>query len=119
YAPLLLRGMLDPRVTIYWASNLKDGRERRFLTEEELREDKKKAQPTWGREVLVKAGGDDGKPLTLHADRAKELGFARHTVDGVADVYALYGLSPSQVRVAGPDWLDELALFLRSSVMSV
>src|SRR5262249_53634532 len=119
YSPLLIRGMLDPHVTIYWASNLKDGRERRFLTEEELTEDKKKPQPVWGREVLVKAGGADGKLLTLRADRAKELGFAQHTVNGVTDVYALYGLNPSQVHVAGPDWLDELALFLRSSTMSV
>jgi len=119
YSPLLIRGMLDPHVTIYWASNLKDGRERRFLTEEELTEDKKKAQPLWGREVLVKAGGAEGKLLTLRADRAKELGLAQHTVNGVSDVYALYGLNPSQVHVAGPDWLDELALFLRSSIVSV
>jgi membrane-bound ClpP family serine protease len=127
YPPLLIRGMLDPHVTIYWASNLKDGRERRFLTEEELNEDKKRVQPIWGRERLVKAGGNDGKLLTLPAEgrdgdprfSAKELGIIRHTVDGVNDVYALYGLSPNQVHVAGPDWLDGLALFLRSTTMSI
>lgn len=119
YAPLLMRGMMDPHVTIYWASNLKDGRERRFLTEEELNADKANAQPTWGREMLVKAGGPNGKLLTLPASRAKEYGLARHTVDGLDDVYALYGLSPAQVHAAGPDWLDELAAFLRSSTMSV
>jgi membrane-bound ClpP family serine protease len=119
YAPLLVRGMFEPHLTIYWAANLKDGRERRFLTEEELQEDKKKQQPTWGREVLIKAGGEAGKLLTLRADRARELGLARHVVDGLGDVYALYGVNPSQVHVAGPDWLDELALFLRSSIMSL
>jgi membrane-bound ClpP family serine protease len=119
YAPLLIRGMLDPHVTIYRASNLKDGRERAFLTEEQLKEDKKKGQPTWGREILVKAGGPDGKPLTLPADRAIELGLAQHTVVGLNDLYALYGLRPSDVHVAGPDWLDELALFLRSTTVSV
>jgi membrane-bound ClpP family serine protease len=119
YPPLLIRGMLDPRVTIYWASNLKDGRERRFLTEEELNEDKKRVQPMWGREMLIKAGGKDGKLFILKAAQAKELGIIRHTVDGVNDVYALYGLSPNQVQVAGPDWLDGLALFLRSTTMSI
>jgi membrane-bound ClpP family serine protease len=119
YPRVLIRGMLDPHVRIYWVANLKDGRERRFLTEEELNEDKKKPQPTWGRELQVKAGGPDGTPLTLTGERARELGLIRHTVNGLTDVYALYGLDPSKVHVAGPDWLDELALFLRSSTMSV
>jgi membrane-bound ClpP family serine protease len=118
YSPLLLRGMMDPHVTIYWAANLKDGRERRFLTDEELNADKASPQPTWGREVLVKPGGANGKPLTLRAERAKEYGLARHTVDGLSDVYALYGLNSGQIHAAGPDWLDELAAFLRSSTMS-
>jgi membrane-bound ClpP family serine protease len=119
YPRVLIRGMLDPHVTIYWVANLKDGRERRFLTEEELTQDKKEPRPTWGREVLVKAGGPDGTPLTLTGERARELGLIRHTVNGLTDVYALYGLDPSKVHVAGPDWLDEVALFLRSSTMSV
>jgi membrane-bound ClpP family serine protease len=119
YPKILIRGMFDPHVQIYWVSNLKDGRERRFLTDEDLREDKKKAEPTWGREFLVKPGGPDGKPLTLTGDRARELRLIRHTVNSLTDLYALYGLKPSEVHVAGPDWLDELATFLRSSIMSV
>src|SRR5262249_27864359 len=89
YPPLLVRGMLDPQVTIYWASNLKDGRERRFLTEGEMNEDKKRAQPIWGRELLVKAGGENGKLLVLNSKDASDLGFIRHTVDGVGDLYAI------------------------------
>jgi membrane-bound ClpP family serine protease len=116
YPPLLIRGMLDPHVNIYWASNLKDGRERRFLTEEELNEDRKRVQPMWGNNRLI---NQPGKLLVLKADKAKELGIIRHTVDSVNDVYALYGLSPNQVQVAGPDWLDGLALFLRSTTMSI
>jgi membrane-bound ClpP family serine protease len=119
YSPVLIRGMFDPHLTIYWVSNLKDGRGRRFLTEKEWKDDQEKVQPKWGHAILVKAGGEDGKPLTLPADRARELGFARHVVEGVNEVYAVYGLNPSQVHVAGPDWLDEVALFLRSSTMSV
>jgi membrane-bound ClpP family serine protease len=119
YSPLLMRGMMDPHVTIYWATNLKDGRERRFLSAEELKEDRESAPPTWGREVLIKPGDPNGKLLTLKADRARELGLARHTVESVNEVYALYGLSPSQVHVAGPDWLDELAAFFRNSLVSV
>jgi membrane-bound ClpP family serine protease len=121
YSPVLIRGMMDPHVRIYWASNLKDARERRFLTEEDLTADKRKPEPTWGREVQIKPGpgGEDGKPLILRAELAKELSLVRHTVDNLNDVYALYGLNPSQVHMAGPDWLDELALFLRSSIMSV
>jgi membrane-bound ClpP family serine protease len=119
YSPTLFRGMMDRRVTIYWAANLKDGRERRFLTDEELKTDRQSGQPIWGRELLVKEGGDGGKLLTLPADRAKEFGVARYTVDNLNELYALYGLDPAKVRVAGPDWLDDVATFLRSSTMSI
>jgi membrane-bound ClpP family serine protease len=126
YSPALFGGMMDRRVTIYWATNRKDRRERRFLSEEELKDDRQSVNPIWGNEVLIKEGGPPwpkpaprAKLLILPADRAKEFGVARYTVDNLSELYALYGVDPSKVKVAEADWLDDLAKFLCSSTMSI
>jgi membrane-bound ClpP family serine protease len=119
YSPTLFRGMMDRHAKIYRVANRKDTREHRFLTEKELNADRQSGQPIWGREVLINEGGPDGKLLTLTAEQAREYGVARYTVENLNELYALYGLEPSKVHVAGPDWLDDLATFLRSSTMSI
>src|SRR5262249_26694818 len=94
-------------------------REHRFLSDEELKADRQSGRPSWGNELPVKPGGPGGKLLTLPADQAKKYGVARHTVENLNELYALYGLDPAKVKVAGPDWLDDVATFLRSSTMSI
>jgi membrane-bound ClpP family serine protease len=119
YPPLLFQGMLDRKLTIYEAVSQKGQHERRLLTGEELADDKKLPEPRWGKESLIKAGGPDGKPLVLTAKEARELGVARHVVDGWDDLCKSYGLDPKQVASSKSDWLDDLASFLRLPFVSV
>ncbi len=117
YPPLVARGMMDRELTVYHVRHVKTG-EWSFVTGEELTADQ--AGPRqWGNEQLVKAGGPDGRALRLSADEAVQWGLARHKVEGLNELYALYGLNPPDVKVASYDWLDELASFLRGRVVRV
>jgi membrane-bound ClpP family serine protease len=118
YPVLLARGMLDRELAVYHVRNRKTG-EWAFVSGEELDADRAGGQPKWGNEQLIKAGGANGKALTLTADEAVQWGVARHKVEGIDELYALYGLSPSQVQVAGYDWLDGFAEFLRRPVTRI
>jgi membrane-bound ClpP family serine protease len=109
YPALLARAMMDRELTVYQVRHKKTG-EWAFLTEEELQADRAGGSPQWGNAQSV---GPKGRALVLTADEALRWGLARHKVEDVNEVYALYGLSPSQVQAAGPDWLDDLAEFLR------
>jgi membrane-bound ClpP family serine protease len=118
YPVLLARGMMDRELSVYHVRQRQTG-EWAFVTGEELAADKAGAQPKWGNEQLIKAGGANGKPLTLTADEALQWGIARHKVEGLDEVYALYGLNPEKVQVGGYDWLDSFAEFLRRPVTRI
>ncbi|HKI36654.1 MAG TPA: NfeD family protein [Gemmataceae bacterium] len=107
YPALLARGMMDRELEIYRVRH-KDTGEWAFVSKQELAK-----EPKWGNAQLIKPGGPDGKALLLTADQAREFDVARHTVEGLDDLYALYGVSKSQVQVGTYDWLDEFAEFLR------
>lgn len=114
YPALLARAMMDREVSVYHVRHKETG-EWAFVTGEELA-----ADPKWGKErLLIKEGGANGKALTLSADDARLWGIARHKVEGLNEVYAQYGLNPSQVQVASYDWLDEFAEFLRKPVTRI
>jgi membrane-bound ClpP family serine protease len=118
YPVLLARGMMDRELAVYHVRHRKTG-EWAFVTGEELAADRAGPEPKWGNEQLIKAGGPNGKALVLTADEAVQWGIARHKVDGLDEVYALYGLSPDKVQVAGYDWLDSFAEFLRRPVTRI
>lgn len=114
YPPLLVRALIDPKVTVYRVRN-RNG-ERRFVRGEELAE-------------LNRAGGkweadgpnpvkEEGKLLLLDAPRAVELGLARHVVDGPDQIYEKYGLEKSAARQATGDWFEAFAGFLRNRLVS-
>jgi membrane-bound ClpP family serine protease len=111
YPPLVVQGMMDPDLEVYHAVD-KNTQEQAFITGAELSANRAK----WLNERLVKA---PGKALVLTADEAREWGIARHTVDGLDDLYAQYGVSKSQVQTASYDWLDEFAEFLRRPVTRI
>src|SRR5262249_28341375 len=50
---------------------------------------------------------------------AREYGVAHQAVDDMNELYAKYGLTASQVREVGSDWLDDVADFLRLPITSV
>jgi membrane-bound ClpP family serine protease len=112
YPVLLARGMMDREVAVFQVRHKKTG-EWAFLTGEDLQADRAAAEPQWGNEQLVKDGGPKGKALVLNAEEARRWGLARHSVENEGELCALYGVPPEQVKEAGPDWLDDLAEFLR------
>jgi membrane-bound ClpP family serine protease len=61
----------------------------------------------------------DGQLVKLSAARACELGIARHKVESTPELYRYYDVDPDAVEDVGPDWLDELAWFLRHPLMDV
>jgi membrane-bound serine protease (ClpP class) len=112
YSPLLAQGMLDRRLTILEVhSTPGNPPEKRLITQQEWDEDHQPGrQPYWQNQQIRKA---DGQLLVLNATLARDLGVARHVADNLNKVYDLYGMKPEQVRQADPDWLDEIAAFLR------
>jgi membrane-bound ClpP family serine protease len=112
--PVIAEGMLEMDSELFRVRTRKGALERRVITGEQLAEDQKSADPKWKQEGQIK---HKGKLLVLDAALAKELGVARYTVKGrdAREVYAEYGLEPDKVREITPDWLDQIASFLRSS----
>src|SRR5262249_9849356 len=51
---------------------------------------------------------------TLSAERARQVGLVRDIVDDAAAICKREGVAPAQLVVAGSDWLDDLANFLRN-----
>ncbi|MCS6849570.1 MAG: hypothetical protein NZ700_00195 [Gemmataceae bacterium] len=115
YSPLLAQGMLDRQLVLYQVESIRGARERRIVTQEELDADRQ-GERRWGNERLLKRAGEF---LTLTSSQAVDLGVARHVAGSAAELYALYGIDASKVRDAGPDWLDELAAFLRHPAVTV
>lgn len=116
YPPLLFRGMLDKKVTIYRVHSLKGQSEWRLVTQEEW-DDDQAGEKHWGNRELIKPGGADGVFLKLKAQKAKELGVAQEVVEDLPALYKHYGLR--HVRDVGPDWLDNFAAFLRLPAVAV
>lgn len=111
--PLIADGLLNPEVELFFARTAKGRLERRVMTGEELAAEQKLADPVWRPEKQIK---HRGSLLKLDATMARELGLARAVVPGrdVREVTALYGLEESAVRELSPDWLDQIADFLRT-----
>jgi membrane-bound ClpP family serine protease len=116
YPELLARGFLDRQLVIHRVRAQANPSERRLLTRAELEADKLNPPPRWIDEGQIKG---EGEFLKLSADLAQQLGVARHVVDNTGELYARYGLDPAKVQSTGPDWLDNLASFLRNPLVAV
>ncbi len=115
YPPLILRGMLEPDLVLHRVKTRKAPVERDIVTAAQLIQDIK-GEPKWIDEGRIKHGD---QALVLDAALARELGFARNVIDDPAELYKLYGLDPTEVRVTGPDWLDRVSEFLRQPVVAL
>jgi membrane-bound ClpP family serine protease len=119
YPPVLARAFVDPgdkpaTRQLYHVRSTTGASEEAFLTEEQWnaeREDPKRRNK-W-QLVPENFQLDDGF-LTLSADQAQRFYLAGYTVSDLNGLYAREGLTPSQVKTSGPDWLDDLADFLRN-----
>lgn len=114
YPPILFQGMVDPDLVIYRVRGMKDATRRTYMSKEAF----ENGQENWIHEGTIKEAGE---LLTLDAARARELGIARHLTenDDIREAYALYGLQPSEVQEATPDWLDAIAGFLQKPPVAV
>jgi membrane-bound ClpP family serine protease len=101
YPVAVVEGMFDRQRTIRW-DELQTGPD---------------GQSKWRGRGVLKPGGADGQPLKLDANLAQELGVARHVVASTPELYAYY--DAETVEEIGPDWLDDLAWFLRHPIMDV
>jgi membrane-bound serine protease (ClpP class) len=113
YDPLIADGLLDIDCEIYQVRNRKVAVEHRLMSGDELAADQKSADPKWQVENQIK---HRGQPLVLNGRLAKELHVARQLTKGrdVAEVYSEYGIESGQIKEITPDWLDQIAEFLRS-----
>jgi membrane-bound ClpP family serine protease len=118
HSPVLIQGLFDTNLEIYRVRSKKGTIERRFVTKEDLDLDQQ-GDRRWENEGQIKAAG---QLLDMTAAKAKDYGIARYVVDNPREpreLYVLYGIDPSRVRQAGPDWLDGLANFLGDPAVAI
>jgi membrane-bound ClpP family serine protease len=120
YSGPLIRGLFDRDLELFRAKRITGAtQERRFLTQEELQEKDSEGKPVWMAE-----GGpvkSRGELLVLKGEVAQSLGLARHVIDkpeDVNEVYRFYGIEPTEVRHAMPDWVDRFASFFGDPFVS-
>jgi membrane-bound ClpP family serine protease len=120
YPAVLAEGLVAHDLRIHLVESVKGGSARRFLSEDELRDDQR-GERRWRSVEVVwpKTDKDRGHPMTLSADRAVELGLADEAVADFADFRDKEGLRAGQVSTSDSDWLDDLADFLRDPWTSV
>lgn len=107
YPPLVIRGMVERDLVVYHLRSKKNP-ERRFVDTENFPRDQ------WdGTEVKPR-----GQLLVLDPAQAKQFGISRQTVENSGQLYPVYGLEESQVRLVGPDWFEEFAGFLRKRAVA-
>jgi membrane-bound serine protease (ClpP class) len=116
YPEALAEALLSPQSTVLMVVSNDGGPiRRRLMTLKEYEEDQAGAK-RWREERRIK---EPGQPFWLDTTKAREFGVARHVdVKDARELYGLYGLDPTKVREAGPDWLDSLAAFLRDPYVS-
>jgi len=119
YPAALARALADFDLEVYQAHAKDNPNVRRYL-KKTANEDEVAEQDAKGQFVVERpAAKPKGQLLVLDANGAQKLGFSRGTVDDIDQLYGRYGLQAQAVKRAGPDWLDDLATFLRMPFMEV
>jgi membrane-bound ClpP family serine protease len=113
--PLLARALSDRDLALYEVTARANPDEHRFISDEELQDDRKGEQK-WGAAVPVK---QRGQYLTLNGETALKLHLAQHEVENLDQLFEKYGLRPDKVNQTSPDWLDSVADFLRQPMSSI
>ncbi len=111
YPPALAAAMVDPDVTPYRYTRVKDGLVD-YFTPEEMAADPDAAAWQQGAEI-----GKRGQPLELAGEDAEQYGIARHLAKDFNEFKALYGLEGDPALVE-PGWAHVLIDALRSPGVS-
>src|SRR5207248_3026500 len=101
---------LDPRLSIFRV-HTREGNRWDIITQEELERDQNQPRPNWDGKSAAPFKAGDGSPFKLTGSEAKELGIARHLVDGHNALYELYGIK--KVQDASLDFLYYVGEFFR------
>jgi membrane-bound ClpP family serine protease len=110
YPPVFAEAMVDPKIAIYRVRSKEGPPRLRFVSAEE----RVALGNLW--EDMGQIKGPD-LAFELNAEKAKEYGVSRNTVDNLDDVYQFsLGLERSKVHDAGNDWFDQFAAFFRNPV---
>jgi membrane-bound ClpP family serine protease len=112
YPPLLIKGLFDKELALYQVVSRRGLSEWRIISGKEFEEDRASPNPKWNGN-LIKPGGQQGSLLVLNPEEAQRLHLARHVVDGLPELYKLYGITSAQVHKPGPDWLERLSDFFK------
>src|SRR5262249_13746021 len=118
YPPVLARAFVDPSVErLFYVTRRNHQHEWAIVSGRDLDEDRRlppnerRWNPT-GADEEIPLGKD--KFLKLNADQARRFGIVHPRAYDLASLYEDFGVKQSQVQVAGADWLDDLAEFLKS-----
>lgn len=115
YPELLFKAALTPDLVLYRVRTAADPAEETLITEAEYKLDQEGAK-RW--RSLGRIAPAEGEMLTISAALAGEQRIAQAVdIDNVEQLYAHYGLEPSQVRVSRDDVLDRVAEFFREPVV--
>lgn len=117
YPAVLAQGMVESDLSLHRVRSRKGPIEHKLIDGEQLQKEKER----WFDEGEVKAPGEY---LALDSKWAQELGLTELVVDGspretLPLIYDHYGLDREKVHIAGPDWLDDIAAFLRQPAVSL
>ena len=114
YPKALARAFVDSSVEkLFFVTSATGAGEWKVLTGRQYDEERKERPNKWRRPAEVIPLDADGF-LTLDAAQAQRFGLASSKANDLASLYEEYGVAESQVKKAGPDWLDDLADFLRN-----
>ncbi len=110
HPPAVARAMADPQSVVVSAKDNQTGAVSLILREQV------QAEPgRFEEQGVFKVAGD---PLSLTADRALESRMARDVVADEKGLKAIYGLANKDIRVEGPNWVDNLVSTLNTRWMS-
>src|SRR5207248_1851775 len=130
YPPALARAFVEDVLELYRVTRRGRPNEWTILTKKQWTEDSQQTEerdPKTG-EILNPGPRwnppDPGFPghiplskdgfLTLDAEQAQQLDLTLADISDLNELYEYFGVPPGQVQVAGADWLDDLADFLKA-----
>lgn len=125
YSPALVRGFVDRSGdNLFLVKGAKGASEKAILTAAQLDRDRNERPGHWlmpatpipmderGFVLLPAGAAKNDEPTALN------LGLA-YKVGSLDELYSEYGLTPSQVKVSGADWLEDVADFLQQEYAKV
>ncbi|MDR4508109.1 MAG: hypothetical protein MRJ65_07730 [Candidatus Brocadiaceae bacterium] len=108
YPVLLAEAMVTSEIEVYRIET-EENPEGFYISSRELKEMNEEDQKKIKKKKLIV---EEGKLLTMHTREAFEFGFARHIVDDLDALFALYNVNKKEVTELETNWSEEMVRFL-------